>query len=234
MVPFALRAPAYAYLHVRTPAMLNQFESFYAQPKLQAVTLSLCLACLFFAAPAIQRWARSKLTARQKEFYDPVAKDILAQTLILFGGVAIYSFFAVVRSDLSFISGDALPFVSVLGSLSAFWNIRRAELTIRKAIPGSNKMRKVRLADVYEKNLNAYSAGLLAFLYGLMVVVLVLLVPQELPGWLWFVNFLVTGPAIYALAWSISALAAATEFERNTNLGRSKRSSKRTAASGVR
>ncbi|MEX8505741.1 hypothetical protein [Leptothrix ochracea] len=214
--------------------MLNQFESFYAQPKLQAVTLSLCLACLFFAVPFLQRRARSKLTDRQKELYDPIAKDILAQVLFLFGGVVIYSIVAVVRSDLSFISGDALPFVSVLGSLSAFWNIRRAELAIRNAIHGSNEKRKVRLADVYEKNLNAYSAGLVAFLYGLIVVVLVLLVPQELSTWLWLVNFLVTGPAIYALSWSISSLAVATEYARNPKLGRSNKSFQQTATSGVR
>jgi hypothetical protein len=214
--------------------MLNQFESFYAQPKLQAVTLSLCLACLLFAVPFLQRRAKSKLTDRQKEFYDPIAKDILAQVLFLFGGVVIYSIVAVVRSDLSFISGDALPFVSVLGSLSAFWNIRRAELAIRKANRGSNEKRKVCLDHVYKKNLNAYSAGLVAFLYGLIVVVLVLLVPQELSTWLWLVNFLVTGPAIYALSWSISSLAVATEYARNSKLGHSNKSFQQTATGGVR
>lgn len=201
--------------------MLNQFESFYAQPKLQAVTLSLCLACLFFAVPFLQSRAKSKLTDQHRALYDPIAKDILAQVFFLFGGVVIYSLVAVVRSDLSFISGDALPFVSVLGSLSAFWNIRRAEIAIRNAVRGSNEERKVRLADIYEKNLKAYSAGLLAFLYGLIVVVLVLLAPQELPKWLWFVNFLFTGSAIYALSWSISSLAVATEYASNLKLGRS-------------
>ena len=201
--------------------MLNQLETFYAQPKLQSVTLSLCLAGLFLIVPVLQHKARSKLTDRQKALYDPIAKDILAQVLFLFGGVVIYSLVAIVRSDLSFVSGDALPFVSVLGSLSAFWNIRRAKLAIQNANPGSNEQRKVRLADVYDKNLNAYTAGLLALLYGITVVLLVLLMPQELPKWLWFVSFLMTGAAIYALSWSISALAVATEYARNPKLGRS-------------
>lgn len=208
--------------------MLNQLETFYAQPKLQAVTLSLFLACLIFVVPFLQHKARSKLTGRQKELYDPIAKDILAQVLFLFGGVVIYSLVALVRSDLSFVSGDALPFVSVLGSLSAFWNVRRAKLAIQHANPGSNAQRKVRLADVYNKNLNAYTAGIVALLYGLTVVLLVLLVPQELPKWLWFVNFSMTGTAIYALSWSISALAVATEYTRNPKLWRSNHSSKRT------
>jgi hypothetical protein len=207
--------------------MLNQFESFYAQPKLQAVTISLFLACLFFAAPLIQRKARSRLTDRQKELFDPIAKDILAQVFFLFGGVVIYSLVAVVRSDMSFVSGDALPFVCVLGSLSAFWNIRRAALAIRNANHGSNEHRKVRLDDVYEKSLGAYTAALIAFLYGLTVVFLVLLMAQELPKWLWFASFLATGPALYALSWSVSLLAVATEYARNSTLGRSNHSVKR-------
>ncbi len=222
------------YSGIGTSVMLNEFETFYAQPKLQAVTLSLCLASLFFAVPFLQRRARSKLTARQKELYDPIAKDILTQVIFLFGSVTIYSLAAIVRSDLSFISGDALPFVSVMGSLSAFWNVRKAELAIRSSLHGSNRNRKVRLAEVYEKNLNAYTAGLVAFLYGIIVVVLVLLMPQELPKWLWFVNFLVTGPAIYSLSWSMSSLAIATEYARNPKLGRPKKSLQRTAASGAR
>ena len=135
---------------------------------------------------------------------------------------------AIKRSDVSFISGDALPFVSIQGSLSAFWNVRRAKLAIQHANPGSNEQRKARLDNVYDKNLSAYTAGLVAFLYGLTVVLLVLLVPQKLPKWLWFVSFLVTGAAIYALGWSISALAVAAEYARNPKLGRSNHSAKRT------
>jgi hypothetical protein len=209
--------------------MFNQFEFFFAQPKLQSITLSLCLACLFFAVPFLQHKAGSKLTNRQKELYEPIAKDILVQVLFLFCGVVIYSLVAFVRSDLSFVSGDALPFVSVLGSLSAFWNVRRAELAIQNANLDSNEQRKVRLADVYGKNVNAYTAGLIALLYGFIVVLLVLFVPQELPKWLWFVNFLMTGPTIYALSWSISSLAVATEYARNPKLGRSNKSFQRSA-----
>ena len=209
--------------------MLNQFETFYSQPKLQAITLSLCLACLFFVVPLLQHKASSKLSPRQKELYDPIAKDILVQVFLLFGGVVAYSLVAVMRSDLSFVSGDALPFINVLGSLSAFWNIRRAHLAIQHANKGSNKRRADRLAHVYGKNLKAYSAGLVALLYGLTVVLFVLFVPQELPKWLWFVNFVMTGVVIYALGWSISVLALAAEYKRNPKLGRSNHSVKQTA-----
>jgi hypothetical protein len=209
--------------------MLNQFETFFAQPKLQAITLSLFLACLFFMVPFLQRKALAKLNARQKELYDPIAKDIWLQVCLLFVGVVIYSLLAFVRSDLSFVSGDALPFVSLIGSLCAFWNIRRANRSVKNASQGMNKQRAARLSDVDEMNLKAYSAGFLSFLYGVAAVFLVLLVPEELPKWLWFANFFVTAIAIRALSWSISVLAVATEYERNPKMGRPNHSAKRAA-----
>ena len=209
--------------------MQQLFEKFYAQPKLQAITISLCLGLLFFLVPILQRKARVRLSLRQKELYDPIASDILVQVFVLFGGIVVYSLVALVRSDIQFVSGDALPFVCVLGSASGLWNIRRAATALRSAQAGSNARRLGRMAEVYSWSLTAYTAGLISLIYGLVVVFFVLLAPAQLPSWLWFLSFLMTGPTLFALGWSISVLAVATEYVRNVRLGRSNPSFKRTA-----
>ena len=202
--------------------MLDQFETFFSYPKIQAATISVALSVIFIIVPLLQHRVRAKLTARQIELFDPVARDILIQSWLLFGSVLVYSLVAIIRTDLSFVSGDALPFVSLIGSLAAFWNIRRAAIAIKKATLASNMQRKVRLADVYKMSVNAYARGLIAFAYGSIALTLVLLVPEMLPRWLWFVSFLVTGVAINSLGWSIATLAVATEYEINSKLGRAK------------
>lgn len=201
--------------------MEPDIASFFSQPKLQAITLSICLGFLFFIVPLLQRKVRATLTQRQKELIDPIANDILIQVFILFVCVILYSLIAFFRADASFVSGDALPFICLVGSLSSLWNIRRATVAVKHAQRGSNKPRLNRLTEVSAKNLMAYTAALISGTYGAVVVFLVLLVPQVLPNWLWFVNFLMTGPTIYALGWSISILAVATEYSNDTKLGRS-------------
>lgn len=208
--------------------MLQQFDTFFGRSDVQAVTVFICMGTLFLVAPLIQRKVWLKLSVRQRDLFEPIAKDILVQVWVLFGGVAIYSVVAIIRSDVSFVLGDALPFVCLLGSMSAFWNIRRSSLSLRQAIPGSNESRAIRLADVNERSLTAYTAAVVSFVYGLPVVFAVLLLPEQLPNWLWFLSFVVTGTAIYSLAWSISVLAVATEYARNTKLGRSNPSFHRT------
>ncbi|GHT95653.1 hypothetical protein FACS1894116_11500 [Betaproteobacteria bacterium] len=209
---------------------MPQFDTFFGRSDVQAVTVLICLAILFLVAPVIQQKVRLKLNVRQRELFDPIAKDILVQVWVLFGGVAIYSMVALIRSDVSFVLGDALPFVCLLGAISAFWNIRRSDLLLRQVTPGSNEQRAVRLADVKERSLTAYTAGIVSFGYGLPIVFAVLLLPEQLPNWLWFLSFVVTGTAIYSLVWSISVLAVATEYAQNKKLGRSNPSFHRTCA----
>ncbi|GAB3374525.1 hypothetical protein [Massilia agri] len=209
---------------------MEQFEIFFAKPKVQAVTISLAVFFLFFIFPLLRRKVGKKLAIKQKKTYDRISKEILFQTCLLFVGVVVYSLVAMIRSDSSFVSGDALPFVSFLGALAAFWNLRKAVIAIREANSQTNEHRKARLEDIYKSSLGAYTLALIAAVYGLFVILLVLFDPNAVPLWLWFVSFGMTGVTIRALGWSIASLEAAIEYANNLKLGRANPSPKNKSA----
>jgi hypothetical protein len=72
-----------------------------------------------------------------------------------------------------------------------------------------------------------YSRALIPLIYSAFVILLMIIAPSVIPRWLWFLSFLLTGPALNALGWSIMTDQVSGKYEDNPKLGRATRKSRR-------
>ncbi|WP_419793081.1 hypothetical protein [Serratia fonticola] len=191
---------------------------FLSDSKIKAVTISVMFSTVFLLVPYFQKRISSRLTAEGKETFNSISRLVNLQVGGLPLATLIYAWVAWIRKDMSFISGDVLPFVILGGAVIAAGNIWLSCIALKKVVQKANNTalskRKLNIADVNSKVITVSTVAVFTAFYGLVVLLAILLAPSSIPAWLWYINFLMTAPAIYCVSWSVAIVEVAEEYAR--------------------
>lgn len=195
-----------------------ELSVFLSDTKIKAVTIFLLFSTALLLVPYFQKRIASRLTAVRRETFNALSRRVNLQVGGLFLTVLVYTIIALIRKDMSFMSGDVLPFIIFCGALAAMGNIWLAKIELNKVnnkqkISPRKKLQK-KIDDVDNKSLQVMTVAMFTGFYGGIMLLFILLAPNGVPVWLWFVNFLMTLPAIYSVSWSVAVIGVAEEYAR--------------------
>lgn len=196
------------------------FESFYSQEWVQVVT-SFAFVVLLLLVPFLY-WRISRYLEGdfRKKFvkYSLEVYGVLFFLIIAPVGYLVLYFFG---GKSGYMLSDPLPWICLIGGLSAIYDIFRARQDLE--LPSDSTRCPNRYQIIFTLKRITIVAGILSLIPltygGVMVAVTNLVSEKEIPVFLWFVSFLLTGLAIiYAVASKV-ILIVAQEYSSNPALG---------------
>jgi hypothetical protein len=186
----------------------------------QLTTLAASIA-IFFIIPLRWREEEKRLSAETLKAYRKVSRDVFVQVALrVLIPVVLACVIGLAKGNLTEAVINAYLGISLAGGAAALWTVRKTHVAYENAFPASSKGRRVdRLADVYAKNLSAFTAAITATAIGAFGLVVANTSFAVLPGWFWFACFLCTAFPIYAQSWSLSVQFAASKYEQDPKHG---------------
>lgn len=186
----------------------------------QLATLTASIA-IFFIIPLRWHKEEKRLPDEMLKPYRKVSRDVFVQVALrVLIPVVLAGITGLVKGNLTEAIMNAYLGISLAGGAAALWTVRKAHVSHANALEASPKGHRVaRLADVYAKNLSAFTVAIIATAIGAFGLIVVNTSFIVLPGWFWFACFLCTAFPIYAQSWSLSVQFAASKYEQDPKHG---------------
>lgn len=193
-------------------------DYFFESDIVKLITLG-AVGLLLMAMPFFLRATERKLPAGVAPLYRKLSTDSYIQTVFMLApiGLAIYN--GMRGNNLGY--AVTLSFLSIcaFGGLASLWNVRKAWVEIRIALPAStNQSRIQKLSQVEEMAKAMMVVSLISMLMGVAGFVYVYSVEKPV-GWFWFAAFLMTMQPIQSRTWSVSVLAVASKYAADPKFG---------------
>lgn len=184
---------------------------------------TLVVVLVFFSlVPLIQVVVSRKLPEELREPYKDAAKDAYVKTLLMFSGAAFFGVISYVKGDVSKAVTQSLFALCLFASLNTFWTLSRVKSDLRKAESLSNEgQRGEKISQInWILSKRVINHATLSFVVGLGGCLYVaFLYDQYALGWIWFLAFITTGPAVNAARWADGAKIASSKMAGDAEFG---------------
>ena len=192
----------------------------------QYVTVALTFLPVILALSAWKKYEeKHNLTGERLQVFKKQCHEALAQYLTALGfpiGYAVLQTIAGNQQLATNLTNGYLAAVALAG-LASLWNVYKAHRDTQAALKQRNVSRQMRLENVKDTNLYAYTLALVSVILGTIGIYVYNKLPAPPPS-AWFIAFLLTAAAAKGLLWSTAAATVAAAYESNPKMGKDKKS----------
>jgi len=188
------------------------FEEFFSRGDVKTLTMAVPVVLLLVIGIAYLV-VPFRLQGDQRTAFRKISYQIYGQLIVMFVLMSVQLFAGAKTRDFSFVIGDALPGLAFLAALAVLWDARTTRVDIKEATIRHGSNQKLQLLAITNRAVCVVALlSLLAAGAILVVQYFKILVPT--PTWMWFVSFVITGPAICCMALSKSVSYFAGRWNR--------------------
>lgn len=163
-----------------------------------------------------------ELPIELQEPYKKAAKDAFVKTILMFAGAAFFGAIAFFKGDIEKGISQSLFALCLFTAVNAAWSIIKTNTAIEEAKQASTEGKRAdKIAEIQRVNTErAKKPAIASFVVGLFGCLYMTLLYDTYPvGWVWFVAFIATGPAIVAARWSDAANTAISKYVNDESFG---------------